>query len=366
MKVTDLSMTLFNWRSPVMRTGSHTAGGLTKLGIVTVTNDEGQQGHSFLGTTRQSADEFGPSLVNILKPIVVGQNPLDTGILWEKMWKQRRLVWPRVIGAVDVALWDLAGKIVNQPVFRMLGACRTSIPAYGSSSSMAKTQDYVDEALKFKSMNWPAYKMHPHGNEKDDIEICTAVRKAVGDDYILMLDAMWAYQYEAALRLGLAVQDLGFFWYEDPLIEEDMYNYGKLREHLSIPLLNTEYAPGGLYGMAQWVLQRTTDILRGDTAVIGGLTPMIRLAHMADAFRMKFEIHHGGNSLMNAANLHVMMACTNCDFYEVFPSNGANKYGLVEDIEVDNKGLVHVPEKPGLGYQIDWDLVKREHVGVIK
>ncbi len=366
MKITDLSMTVFEWKTGAWRSGSHYSSGNSQLGVVTVTTDEGLEGHSFLGTSRQPASEFGPSLIGFIKPIVIGKNPLDTGILWETMWKQRRQVWPRVIGAVDVALWDLAGKITGQPIFRLLGACRTSAPAYASSSFNATAQDYVDEALKFKSMNWKAYKMHPHGNEKDDREITAAVRKAVGDDYILMLDAMWAYQYEAALRLGLHVQDLNYFWYEDPLIEEDMYNYGKLREHLHIPLLNTEFAPGGLYGMGQWVLQRTTDILRGDTAVCGGITPMIRLAHTADAFRMKFEIHHGGNSLMNAANLHVMMACTNCDFYEVFPSSGANKYGLIEDIEVDDNGLVHVPEKPGLGYEIDWELVKRDQVGVVR
>jgi len=81
---------------------------------------------------------------------------------------------------------------------------------------------------------------------------------------------------------------------------------------------------------------------------------------------MKFEIHHGGNSLNNAANLHVTMAINHCDYYEVFPCSGANKYGLVKDIEVDSRGMVQIPEKPGLGYEIDWDLVKREHVGVLK
>ncbi|MCL4534375.1 MAG: mandelate racemase, partial [Bacteroidetes bacterium] len=357
MKVTDLSLTLFNWKSNAWRTGHNAFGGTVKLGIVTVTTDEGVEGHSFLGSSRQGADEFAIPLINLLKPIVIGRNPLDTGAIWEQMWKQRRNVWPRAIGAVDVALWDLAGKIVGQPIFRMLGACRTQVPAYASSAYLPTPEAYGEEALRFKSMGWPAYKMHPHGVEKEDIEICRAVRKAVGDDYTLMLDAMWAFNYEAALRIGRAIEELDFFWYEDPLIEEDIHNYVKLHQKLDIPLLTTEYAPGGLYGMVQWVTQGATDILRGDVAVIGGITPMIRLAHMADAFKMKFEIHHGGNSLNNAANLHVTMACSNCDYYEVFPASGANKYGLVEDIEVDNNGLVHIPEKPGLGYEIDWDLV---------
>ena len=134
---------------------------------------------------------------------------------------------------------------------------------------------------------------------------------------------------------------------------------------LDIPIMCTEYAPGALYGMATWVQQRATDILRGDVAVCGGITPMIRLGYLADAFRMKCEIHHGWNSLNNVANLHVTMAIPNCDYYEVFPANGATKYALVEDIEVDDNGLVYAPTKPGLGYEIDWDLVRSETIEVV-
>ncbi len=81
---------------------------------------------------------------------------------------------------------------------------------------------------------------------------------------------------------------------------------------------------------------------------------------------MKCKIHHGGNSLNNAANLHVMLSIHNCEVYEVFPANGANKYGLVSDIEVDEGGFIHAPEGPGLGFEIDWELVRREKVGEIR
>ena len=79
---------------------------------------------------------------------------------------------------------------------------------------------------------------------------------------------------------------------------------------------------------------------------------------------MKCEVHHGGNSLNNVANLHVILAVNNCDYYEVFPANGANKFGLVEDVEVDSRGLVYAP--PGLGYEIDWDLVQRKKSGEVR
>ncbi len=80
---------------------------------------------------------------------------------------------------------------------------------------------------------------------------------------------------------------------------------------------------------------------------------------------MKCELHHGGNSLNNVANLHVTMAVPNCDYYEFFPSTGANKYALIEDIEADSEGFVHAPTRPGLGYEIDWDLVARETIEVV-
>jgi len=92
---------------------------------------------------------------------------------------------------------------------------------------------------------------------------------------------------------------------------------------------------------------------------------MVKIAHLAEAFHMKCEIHHGGNSLNNVANLHVTMAIPNCDYFEVLQPDSAQKYGLVRDIEVDAQGLVHAPEAPGLGYEIDWDLVRSKTTRVL-
>jgi L-alanine-DL-glutamate epimerase-like enolase superfamily enzyme len=365
MKITDVSVTMFNWKSAPWNTGTGSFGGNRLLGIVTVHTDEGIEGHAFLGSSRQGADAYAGPLLEFIKPAILGCNPLDSGAIWQRMWKMNRSVTTNAIGAVDVALWDIAGKAAGLPIHRLLGTCRDRVPAYASSGWLETPEAYGEEALHFRSLGWPAYKIHPHGTAKADIKICQAVRRAVGEDMILMLDSMWCYGYEDAMRVGRAIEELDYFWYEDPLVEEDLYNYIKLRSKLDIPIMSTEYAPGRLYGMAQWVQQMATDILRGDVAVTGGITPLVKIAHMAEAFRMKCEIHHGGNSLNNVANLHVTMAIPNCDFYEVFPSSGANKYGLVEDIEVDDQGMVYAPEQPGLGYEIDWDLVEREKVQVV-
>lgn len=107
-------------------------------------------------------------------------------------------------------------------------------------------------------------------------------------------------------------------------------------------------------------------MLRGDVTVKAGITSLVKIAHTADAFRMKCEIHHGGNSLMNAANLHVTMAINNCDWFEVLLPDIAQKYGLVKDIEIDKQGFVHAPTSPGLGFEIDWALVKKHTTQVMK
>lgn len=368
MKITDVTLTMVAWNIPK---GSYPGqavdfGGDQELGVITVSTDEGIEGHSFLGSAlRGAADNAGP-LLTYLKPVLVGQNPLDVGRLWHALWRCNRFASLFAIGAMDVALWDIAGKVANLPIHRLLGTCRESAPAYPSSAFMPEPPDYAEEAQYYKSQGWKAYKIHPHAKPDEDIEISQVVRKAVGDDMVLMLDSCWAYGYEDAVRVGRAIEELNYYWYEDPLAEDDIYNYVKLRQKLDIPILATEYSPGGLYGLTEWILQGATDILRGDVAVKGGITALVKICHLAEAFRMKCEIHHGGNSLNNVANLHVTMAVNNCEYFEVLLPAAAQKYGLVEDIEVDRQGLVHAPEKPGLGYEINWDLVKKKQTRVLK
>ncbi|MFP6796661.1 MAG: enolase C-terminal domain-like protein [Pseudomonadales bacterium] len=357
MEITDVSVTLFKWPIETWYTGKMQFGGDIALGVVTVRTDTEIEGHAFLGSPSQGADVFAPSLIEKLKPRLIGRDPLDRGDLWNEMYSQKRTVSVRSIGAIDVALWDIAGKAAGLPVHRLIGTCKSEVTAYASSALLPGPEEYAEEASAFQEQGWRAYKIHPHGEPRSDVDICRKVRDVVGTDMVLMLDSMWSYGYGDALRVGRAIEELDFFWYEDPLAEEDLYNYVKLREKLDIPIMSTEYAPGGLYGMAQWVERRGTDILRGDVAVCGGITPLIRIAHLADAFRMKCEIHHGGNSLNNVANLHVTMGIPNCDFYEVFPADGTNKYALIDDIEVDRNGLVYAPTRDGLGYDIDWELV---------
>jgi L-alanine-DL-glutamate epimerase-like enolase superfamily enzyme len=368
VKITDVTLTLFGWSDiPATSYGRHTGrfSGSSDLGLLTLRTDEGLEGHAFLGSAMRPASMDAPSLIRFLKPLVLDQDPLDRERLWQSLWQRNRSTTLRAIGAVDVALWDLGGKAAGLPIHRLLGSYRHSAPAYASSAVLPSKEAYAEEAARFKAEGWTAYKIHPPTDPATDIAVCEAVRRAVGDGYTVMLDSTWAYQYPEALRVGTVVEALGFHWYEDPLADDDLYSYVKLKQHLSIPILATEYSPGGFTAYAPWLTARATDYLRGDPAVKGGLTPLVKAAHLAEGFHMNFEIHHGGNSLNNVANLHVIMAIRNCEFFEVLLPAAAQKYGLVEDIEVDARGLVHAPAGPGLGAAIDFDLIRRRTTAVL-
>lgn len=369
MKITDVSLTLFAWDGiPTVKYGPGNAriSGSSKLGLLAIETDEGITGHSFLGASMRGGHLEAASLVEFLKPLVVGEDPLSHERLWQGMCRRIRATTWRAIGAVDVALWDIAGKAAGLPIHQLIGNCRRKVPAYGSSSTLDRLEDYVDQALSVKEAGFAGYKIHPPADLAQHIAVCTAVRKAVGDDYRLMLDASMAYDFPFAVRVGRALEELGYIWYEDPLADDDMTNSAKLCRELDIPVMATEYSPGGFHAYAPWLAMGATDYLRGDVAVKGGITAVLKGAHLAEAFHMNYEIHHGGNSLNNVANLQVMMAIPNCAFFEVLLPDAVQKYGLVKDITVDKEGYVHAIDGPGLGAEIDFELIKAKTVDVLR
>jgi L-alanine-DL-glutamate epimerase-like enolase superfamily enzyme len=365
MKIDDVSLTLFAWNDiPATRyhAGSGNSSGESVIGLLTIRTDDGIEGNAFLGSATYSADLDAKGLIKNLKPLIMGQDPLDRERLYQAMWKRNRTTTLRAIGAVDIALYDIAAKAAGLPLYKLLGGYRESIPAYASSAVMSSRTEYAEEAVSFKENGWAAYKIHPPTVWREDIEVCRAVRDAVGDDYDIMLDSTWSYTYDHAIKVGRAIEEMNFFWYEDPLADDDLMGCIKLREKLSIPLMATEYSPGGFTNYAPWILNKATDYLRGDVAVKGGITALLKTAHLAEAFGMNYEVHHGGNSLNNFANLHVILAIKNTTYFEVLLPSGAQKYGIIDDLAPDKDGMIYAPTEPGLGAKIDFELIKAKTI----
>jgi L-alanine-DL-glutamate epimerase-like enolase superfamily enzyme len=370
VQITDLRIVVHERTMPA-GTGRPTM----PLGVMTISTDEGIEGHVFVAAP--GPDVTG-QLVSTVKPLLLGRDPLSIGAVWHDLAALSRLLDPAVQGYVDIALWDIAGKAAGLPVHRLLGSCRTRVPCYASSWVHADDAVYAEEALAYAEAGLAGYKLHPPTQRRrmpignggpvpaaTDIEVCGQVRAAVGGDYRLMLDSAWAYSYKEALDVGFAIQDLGFHWYEDPLGAEDIEGYVRLKQHLWIPLVATEITSGGLHALPRWIAARATDALRGDVVIKGGLTGMMKIGALAEAHQLPCEVHDAYNATGNLATVHLVMAMPGCSMYEVLAIHepgsydlGHLSYGLAEPISIDRDGFVHAPQRPGLGIEIDWDLIR--------
>jgi L-alanine-DL-glutamate epimerase-like enolase superfamily enzyme len=318
--------------------------------------------------------------VSVVKPLLVGRDPLAIGAVWHDLRERGRMLDATVQGHIDIALWDIAGKVAGLPVHRLLGSCRTRVPAYASSWVHAENGTYAEEALAYQEQGFVGYKLHPPTQRRrmpvggrapgpvpiaEDVDTCAEVRRSTGDRYCLMLDSAWAYSYKEALDVGFVIQDLGYHWYEDPLGAEDLDGYVRLKQHLSIPIVATEITAGGLKALPRWIAARATDALRGDVVLQGGITGMTKIAALAEAHDLPCEVHDAYNAVGNLATVHVVMAVPHCSMYEVLVPHapgsydlGHLSYGLSEPIEIDTDGCVVAPDRPGLGIDIDWDLIR--------
>src|SRR5262245_49137022 len=237
MKITDVTLTMFTWPGiPATTYGRHTGrfSGESQLALLRLITDDGVEGHAFLGSAMRGAHLDATSLIEVLRPVVLGQDPLERERLYHALWQRSRSTTARAIGAVDVALWDVAGKVARLPIHRLLGSYRDHVRAYASSAVLAPPEAYAAEPARLKGDGWTAYRIHPPTDPEADIATCRAVRRAVGDGFTVMLDGSWAYDYPTALRVGEAIEALGYHWYEDPLADDDLYSYVKLKDRKSV------------------------------------------------------------------------------------------------------------------------------------
>jgi L-alanine-DL-glutamate epimerase-like enolase superfamily enzyme len=310
--------------------------------------------------------------------MLMGRDPFNREQIWQVLRERQRLnlasLHDGVLAVIDMALWDLAGRALGQPVYKLLGGYRDRVPAYASTmcgddfeGGLDTPEAYAEFALWCKDRGYPAFKLHTWQppvpgapDPKRDIAACTAVREAVGPDMPLMLDPYHYYSREEALYLGLELERLDYYWMEEPMDEHSMSSYVWLCENLSLPICGPETAEGKMFTRAEWIKYGATDILRGGVGDVGGITPLIKIAHLAEAFGMRMEVHGGG-----PGNLHALCAMgIPGEFYErgllhpfvnyEQPPPWLNR--LVDPM--DDQGYVHVSQEPGLGWDINFDFIQ--------
>ena len=218
-------------------------------------------------------------------------------------------------------------------------------------------QGYADHAKELVGKGYTAIKLHPMGGAKEHVEACRATREAVGDGVDLMLDSMCRYDRREALWVGKELEKLNFYWYEEPLWNSDLEGNKKLSNMLDIPIAATEamYTTKPAH-FIPYIADHVVDIIRADAQ--RGITLAKKVADICDAFNMKFEAHSWGYAASQFANLHVIGAIKNTDFFEKMEPGELYDVCVKDTIQIDEEGYVHMPTKPGLGIELNMEVVE--------
>ena len=383
MKITDIQIVPFRWKVDRYRHGTPLPKVEVMQTILKILTDEGVEGYYFGGGSH--GDEEGlpehiqQFILNRVKPMLVGQDPLDREKFWKWLWVMNAP--EHVTGVVDMALWDLAGRHVGLPVHKILGGARDKIQAYGSTyPNMGSPENYAEHALALKQQGYKAYKIHPYyfwnpetgqpvpgrpSHIKWDIKCCEAVREAVGDDMVLMYDPWGTYHtVEEAIKVGKALERLDFYWYEHPMPEYRVESYVRLSRELTIPILSPEITEGTVFTRADWIHRGASDMTRMDVNR-GGITAAKKTAIVAEAYGVKCEIHMSG-----WGNLQLLGSVSEdtCEYYEKGLLAPGVDYDAVPPYlreapdPIDADGYVTIPTKPGLGYDIVWDYIEEHRI----
>ncbi len=234
------------------------------------------------------------------------------------------------------------------------------MPVYASSLWLPDIDSYVREALHYKERGFKAYKVHPCGPSVVDMQIHQAVRDAVGPDMVLMTDPVAEYTLPEAIRVARHLEQLDFYWFEEPFRDYELDKYAKLSAAVDIPIIGTETTRGGPWGVAQAIKADALDIVRADVSWKGGITGTLKVCHLAEAHGINCELHTTTMAPMDIANLHVACAVRNSEYFELFVPEDTFQLPMKQSLRdfIDADGFIHVPTGPGLGIDIDWDLVE--------
>ena len=375
MKIVDVTIQAFSYKSKLYHdSDGHTHPGPERDASQTLLSDvtdEGAEGYAFGAR---------PEVVEHVKLALVGDDPLYRERLWQLLKHTQRgsNLTDQDIGVVDLALWDLAGRYLGQPVHKLLGGYRDKVLAYASTmcgdempGGLSTPEEYGQFAEWCMNRGYKAIKLHTWmppiswaPDPKMDVKACAAVREAVGDDVPLMLDCYHYYSREQALYIGRELEKLDFHWFEEPMDEHSVSSYVWLSDQLDTPVIGPESAEGKMYTRAEWIVRGAADILRSGVGDVGGITPVMKIAHLAESFGMAMEVHGGG-----PGNLHVLGAMgTPGEFYERGLLHPFIDWEEVEpwlnskyDV-MDEEGYVHIPQGPGLGQDINFDYIRANAV----
>lgn len=348
-----------------------------KICIVRITTDSGVIGWG---------EGYGPADVleagiHLLTPLLIGRNPLEQETLWFDMYRKtldyaRRGILVASISALDIALWDLKGKILNLPVSTLLGGShRSRVMPYATGLYFSETDQLADvlaeEAQQYVAEGFKAIKMKVGLGISRDVAHVKAVRQAIGYDVGLMVDSNHAYSLREAIELSRKIEPYEISWFEEPISPEQYQQYHELRSKTSIPIAGgeCEYLR---YGHHQLLQQQCVDILQVDICSAGGLTEAKRIASLASTYGVEIVPHSWGTGIALHTAIHFIsnlepipgrLFSPDC-FLEYDRTENALREKLTYPSVQMKDGFIDIPQKPGLGIDINEEALQEFAISI--
>ena len=339
---------------------------------------------------------FGPGTIalanrtiveNVIQPLILGMNPIDRDVIWHKVYNLMRDHGQKgmplqALSGVDIALWDITGKIAGLPLYQMIGgAHRVDIPVYGYGMMLRQEgltdlkARFREEALAIKDSGFVATKMKVGLGPKADIALAEAVREAVGDDYRFMVDANHCYTTSDAFKVGRALEDLDAYWFEEPIAPEDHDGYRELRAGLKVNISGGE-AEFNRWGWRALLETRGLDIAQPEVCALGGISEYLRVLALCHAHFTPVINHVWGSAIAVTTNMHLLAAMPDLPgglhpwepMLEFDTTDNKFRDDLLEEpLNIQkqvavNKGRVALSFGPGLGVTPDRDFIDHYNI----
>jgi len=363
MRITEVKAELLRMPLPrPMQSGSSSGkkGGPVShvnMPIVFITTEDGTRGIGYAWSLLGGATATRCVLEDDFAPLLLDEDALDHERLWEKLYRRLQSVGrhglvTQAMAAVDLALWDIKGKICGLPVYKLLGGCRESAPVYGSDGGwlymsvpemLSAFEGYLDQEMMGIKMKIG------HDSPKLDIQRVREVRKALGDDVWIAVDANQKWDFPTAIWVGRELEQLGIAWFEEPLLCEDISGHARLAATLDIPIAMGETL-GSRFEFDAYLRAGAVDILQPDIVRVGGITEMVKVVTLADVAQLPVAPHH-----MIESTIQVACGAMKSGPIEYMPWIAG---AFAEPMQIKD-GHMLPPKKPGLGLAIPEEIVRR-------
>jgi L-rhamnonate dehydratase len=345
--------------------------------VIIVETDEGITGYGEVDT----APFVGKAVVDAymshgtcygLREVVVGADPFDYEQIWKDMY-DKTYYYGRfgpvmhVMSGIDMALWDIMGKSVGKPVHKLLGGSYCDKVRAYASALMPETSDGVKEMVEtHAALGYTALKFGwgPLGYDVNfDISLIKAARKAAGDKMDIMIDIGKRYRLKESIYVAKALEQLNIYWLEEPLPAEDYIGYKRLTESTTMRIATGE-EESGRRAFSRLISETHVDVIQPDMSRCGGLTEAKKIAAMAADNNILCVPHAFKTGILVAASIHLIAAIPNAPVLEFSVTESPIRKGLLSTPFEMKDGYVSVPQKPGLGIELNQEVIKKYKVNV--